>query len=168
MAFFNSKRYLVVGASKDRSKFGNSVLRFYISNKFDCIPVHPVSHSSSLKNLITLHLERNGNREHQGYFVIISAIWLSRCSHECFDYYSSQSYIHRSPRNFNSETYQKCLDSTWGRSRRIWSIAQRLYGKQYKYNLWRPLCFGGYCSSFKKSEKVKKKLAILWHCLTSR
>lgn len=40
-AFFKSEAYAVVGASDDRSKFGNKVLRCYIANKKLVIPVNP-------------------------------------------------------------------------------------------------------------------------------
>ena len=39
--FFDSNHYLVVGASKDRTKFGNKVLRWYIHTHLPVTPVHP-------------------------------------------------------------------------------------------------------------------------------
>lgn len=39
--FFKSAAFGVVGASEDRSKFGNKVLRCYISNQKVVIPVNP-------------------------------------------------------------------------------------------------------------------------------
>lgn len=40
-AFFESDHYAVVGASKDPSKIGNKVMKWYVSHGFQAIPVHP-------------------------------------------------------------------------------------------------------------------------------
>ncbi len=40
--FFNSPAFAVIGASKNREKFGNKVLRCYMENKFVVYPVNPV------------------------------------------------------------------------------------------------------------------------------
>ena len=40
-AFLAGQRFAVVGASQDRSKYGNKVLRAYLQNKRDVVPVHP-------------------------------------------------------------------------------------------------------------------------------
>lgn len=40
--FFTSGAYAVVGASKDRTKFGNKVLRCYLQNNLQVTPVHPL------------------------------------------------------------------------------------------------------------------------------
>ncbi|KAJ1665817.1 hypothetical protein IW140_002898 [Coemansia sp. RSA 1813] len=39
--FFSSKAFAVVGASADRSKYGNKVLRWYIDNKLPVTPINP-------------------------------------------------------------------------------------------------------------------------------
>ncbi|KAH9171962.1 NAD(P)-binding protein [Lactarius sanguifluus] len=39
--FLSSSRYAVVGASKDQSKFGTKVLRWYLGRNLSVIPVHP-------------------------------------------------------------------------------------------------------------------------------
>lgn len=39
--FFQSPVFAVIGASEDRSKFGNKVLRCYLANKKTVIPVNP-------------------------------------------------------------------------------------------------------------------------------
>jgi predicted CoA-binding protein len=39
--FLAGKRFAVVGASKDRSKYGNKVLRAYLQNNRDAVPVNP-------------------------------------------------------------------------------------------------------------------------------
>jgi predicted CoA-binding protein len=39
--FLAGKRFAVVGASKDRSKYGNKVLRAYLQNHRDVVPVNP-------------------------------------------------------------------------------------------------------------------------------
>ncbi len=39
--FFNSEAFGVVGASEDRSKYGNKVLRCYLQNRKTAIPVNP-------------------------------------------------------------------------------------------------------------------------------
>lgn len=39
--FLSSSRYAVVGASKDQSKFGTKVLRWYLARNLSVIPVHP-------------------------------------------------------------------------------------------------------------------------------
>jgi predicted CoA-binding protein len=39
--FLSGKRFAVVGASQDRSKYGNKVLRVYQQDKRDVVPVNP-------------------------------------------------------------------------------------------------------------------------------
>src|SRR5262245_52222405 len=39
--FFAGKRFAVVGASQDRSKYGNKVLRVYQQNRMEVVPVNP-------------------------------------------------------------------------------------------------------------------------------
>jgi predicted CoA-binding protein len=39
--FLEGKRFAVVGASQDRSKYGNKVLRVYQQNQYDVVPVNP-------------------------------------------------------------------------------------------------------------------------------
>jgi predicted CoA-binding protein len=39
--FLAGKRFAVVGASQDRGKYGNKVLRVYQQNKRDVVPVNP-------------------------------------------------------------------------------------------------------------------------------
>ncbi|EPQ28656.1 uncharacterized protein PFL1_03959 [Pseudozyma flocculosa PF-1] len=39
--FFESSSYAVVGASKDPSKFGNKVLKWYQAHKIPATPIHP-------------------------------------------------------------------------------------------------------------------------------
>jgi predicted CoA-binding protein len=39
--FLAGKRFAVVGASKDRAKYGNKVLRAYLQNSRDAVPVNP-------------------------------------------------------------------------------------------------------------------------------
>jgi uncharacterized protein len=39
--FLAGKRFAVVGASPDRSKYGNKVLRAYLQNDLEVVPVHP-------------------------------------------------------------------------------------------------------------------------------
>ncbi|KAH9055061.1 NAD(P)-binding protein [Lactarius vividus] len=39
--FLSSSRYAVVGASKDQSKFGTKVLRWYLARNLSVVPVHP-------------------------------------------------------------------------------------------------------------------------------
>lgn len=39
--FLAGKRFAVVGASRDRSKYGNKVLRAFQQNRFDVVPVNP-------------------------------------------------------------------------------------------------------------------------------
>ena len=39
--FFAGKRFAVVGASQDRSKYGNKVLRVYQQNNLEAVPVNP-------------------------------------------------------------------------------------------------------------------------------
>ena len=40
-AFLAGKRFVVVGASANREKYGNKVLRVYQQNKLDVVPVNP-------------------------------------------------------------------------------------------------------------------------------
>lgn len=40
-AFLAGKRFAVVGASRDREKYGNKVLRTYIQNGLDVVPINP-------------------------------------------------------------------------------------------------------------------------------
>ncbi len=42
-AFLSGKRFAVVGASQDRSKYGNKVLRVYKQNDLDVVPVNPTA-----------------------------------------------------------------------------------------------------------------------------
>lgn len=39
--FLNGKRFAVVGASQDRSKYGNKVLRVYMQDEREVVPVNP-------------------------------------------------------------------------------------------------------------------------------
>lgn len=39
--FLAGKRFAVVGASADREKYGNKVLRVYQQNKLDVVPINP-------------------------------------------------------------------------------------------------------------------------------
>jgi predicted CoA-binding protein len=39
--FLAGKRFAVVGASQDRSKYGNKVLRVYQQNNLDVVPINP-------------------------------------------------------------------------------------------------------------------------------
>lgn len=39
--FLAGKRFAVVGASQDREKYGNKVLRVYQQNKLDAVPINP-------------------------------------------------------------------------------------------------------------------------------
>ena len=39
--FLAGKRFAVVGASSDRQKYGNKVLRAYMQNQLDAVPVNP-------------------------------------------------------------------------------------------------------------------------------
>jgi predicted CoA-binding protein len=41
--FLAGKRFAVVGASQDRSKYGNKVLRAYMQNARDVVPVNPAA-----------------------------------------------------------------------------------------------------------------------------
>ncbi|MCI0335876.1 MAG: CoA-binding protein [Planctomycetes bacterium] len=39
--FLAGKRFAVVGASQDREKYGNKVLRVYMQNNIDAVPINP-------------------------------------------------------------------------------------------------------------------------------
>lgn len=39
--FFGASKFAVVGASKDPSKFGNKVLKWYQAHNLDVTPIHP-------------------------------------------------------------------------------------------------------------------------------
>ena len=41
--FLAGKRFAVVGASQDRSKYGNKVLRVYMQNKLEVVPINPTA-----------------------------------------------------------------------------------------------------------------------------
>jgi predicted CoA-binding protein len=41
--FLAGKRFAVVGASQDRAKYGNKVLRAYLQNGREVVPVHPTA-----------------------------------------------------------------------------------------------------------------------------
>lgn len=51
--FFTSPSYAVVGASNNRNKYGNKVLRTYIQNNKKVIPVHP--HEDKIEGLTVCH-----------------------------------------------------------------------------------------------------------------
>jgi uncharacterized protein len=40
-SFLAGKRFAVVGASRDREKYGNKVLRTYLQNGLDAVPINP-------------------------------------------------------------------------------------------------------------------------------
>lgn len=40
-AFLSGRLYAVVGASRDRTKFGNRVLRAYLEHGYAALPIHP-------------------------------------------------------------------------------------------------------------------------------
>jgi predicted CoA-binding protein len=42
-SFLAGKRFAVVGASADRSKYGNKVLRCYKQNNIDAVPINPTA-----------------------------------------------------------------------------------------------------------------------------
>ncbi len=42
-SFLASKRFAVVGASQDRSKYGNKVLRVYMQNDREVVPINPTA-----------------------------------------------------------------------------------------------------------------------------
>jgi predicted CoA-binding protein len=42
-AFLASKRFAVVGASQDREKYGNKVLRVYLQNNREVVPINPTA-----------------------------------------------------------------------------------------------------------------------------
>lgn len=50
--FLSAPRYAVVGASKDQSKFGTKVLKWYLARNKDVTPVHP--RESELEGVSTL------------------------------------------------------------------------------------------------------------------
>ncbi|HVT27488.1 MAG TPA: CoA-binding protein [Lacipirellulaceae bacterium] len=41
--FLSGKRFAVVGASQDRTKYGNKVLRVYQQNKRNVVPINPMA-----------------------------------------------------------------------------------------------------------------------------
>jgi|SRR6187455_2814461 len=57
--FLAQKRFAVVGASTDRTKFGNKVLRCYVQNGRDAVPVNPkdavVEGLAAFKSLAEIH-----------------------------------------------------------------------------------------------------------------
>ncbi len=42
-SFLAGQRFAVVGALQDRSKYGNKVLRVYVQNKRDVVPINPTA-----------------------------------------------------------------------------------------------------------------------------
>src|SRR5262245_55117704 len=42
-SFLANKRFAVVGASQDRAKYGNKVLRVYMQNNLDVVPINPTA-----------------------------------------------------------------------------------------------------------------------------
>jgi uncharacterized protein len=50
-AFLEGDRFAVVGASKDRSKYGNKVLRVYVQKGRDVVAVNP--HEDTIENVQT-------------------------------------------------------------------------------------------------------------------
>ena len=41
--FLANKRFAVVGASQDRAKYGNKVLRLYMQNDMEAVPINPTA-----------------------------------------------------------------------------------------------------------------------------
>lgn len=53
--FFSAKKYAVVGASTNREKYGNKVLRCYMQHEKDVIPINPrADHIEGLKTAASL------------------------------------------------------------------------------------------------------------------
>ncbi|SNX83098.1 uncharacterized protein MEPE_01804 [Melanopsichium pennsylvanicum] len=50
-SFFKASKFAVVGASKDPSKFGNKVLKWYQAHNLDVTPIH--SKESEIENVAT-------------------------------------------------------------------------------------------------------------------
>lgn len=50
-SFLANKRFAVVGASQDRAKYGNKVLRVYLQNNLDVVPINPTA--SEVEGLTT-------------------------------------------------------------------------------------------------------------------
>jgi predicted CoA-binding protein len=42
-SFLAAKRFAVVGASQDRSKYGNKVMRVYLQNDREAVPINPTA-----------------------------------------------------------------------------------------------------------------------------
>ncbi|KIP06102.1 hypothetical protein PHLGIDRAFT_19525 [Phlebiopsis gigantea 11061_1 CR5-6] len=51
--FLSAPKYAVVGASKDQTKFGTKVLRWYLARSKDVIPIHPKE--TELEGVAVLH-----------------------------------------------------------------------------------------------------------------
>ncbi|KAJ1304937.1 hypothetical protein OPQ81_006070 [Rhizoctonia solani] len=51
--FFKSPQFAVVGASKDQSKYGTRILRWYLERQITATPVHPKE--SELEGVKTVH-----------------------------------------------------------------------------------------------------------------
>jgi CoA binding domain len=68
--FISSPKFAVLGASIDRSKYGNKVLRFYQQHELEVIPVNPVrllppQGSNDYHAKFRVMIESRGNRKSQ-------------------------------------------------------------------------------------------------------
>ena len=52
-SFLSGQRFAVVGASQDRSKYGNKVLRVYVQNDRDVVPINPSA--TDVEGLVAYH-----------------------------------------------------------------------------------------------------------------
>ena len=56
--FFKSTKFAVVGASSDKSKFGNKLLRWYMDRKLEVVPINPVTFLPTLPTFKLLPIYR--------------------------------------------------------------------------------------------------------------
>jgi len=67
-SFLQSTQFAVVGASSNRAKYGNKVLRKYLDNGMKAIPVHPKE--SEIEGVAVQQLEDIPDKEHTGVSII--------------------------------------------------------------------------------------------------
>lgn len=67
--FLRGRTFAVVGASRDRSKFGNRVLRHYLAHGRRAIPVHP--RETEIEGLACVHSLRELREPVHGVSVIV-------------------------------------------------------------------------------------------------
>ncbi len=81
--FFSSPSFGVVGASNDRSKFGNRILRNYLEHQLKAYPIHPSE--TSIEGLSCLKSVKDLPQETQSISIITPPAVTEKVVHEAIE-----------------------------------------------------------------------------------